>query len=153
MRVGSLAQEDPLEKETSVHSSILAWEIPWTEEPGGLQSVIPQRFGHNWVTDHACSSHLHPILNLCNESFRIEAHLPKTVILISGLPWGLSGKESTCQCRRHRFNPQSRKIPHALVQLRLYTATLEPVFQSAGAVTIKAYMLHSLCFATSKPPR
>ena len=36
MRVGSLAQEDPLEKETAVHSSILAWETPWTEEPGGL---------------------------------------------------------------------------------------------------------------------
>ena len=36
MRVGSLAQEDLLEKEMAVHSSILAWEIPWTEEPGGL---------------------------------------------------------------------------------------------------------------------
>ena len=35
----SLGQEDPLEEETTVHSSILAWEIPWTEEPGGLQSI------------------------------------------------------------------------------------------------------------------
>ena len=35
-RVGSLGQEDPLEKEMPTHSSILAWEIPWTEEPGGL---------------------------------------------------------------------------------------------------------------------
>ena len=35
-RVRSLGQEDPLEKETATHSSILAWEIPWTEEPGGL---------------------------------------------------------------------------------------------------------------------
>ena len=39
MRVGSLAQEDLLEKEMVVHSSILAWEIPRTEEPGGLQSI------------------------------------------------------------------------------------------------------------------
>ena len=36
--VWSLVQEDPLEKEMAVHSSILAWEIPWTKEPGGLQS-------------------------------------------------------------------------------------------------------------------
>ena len=39
MRVRFLGQEDPLEKEMATHSSILAWEIPWTEETGGLQSV------------------------------------------------------------------------------------------------------------------
>ena len=38
-RVGSLGQEDPLEKGMAPHSSILAWRIPWTEEPGGLRSV------------------------------------------------------------------------------------------------------------------
>ena len=38
-RVQTLGQEDPLEKEMATHSSILAWEIPWTEEPGGLQSM------------------------------------------------------------------------------------------------------------------
>ena len=37
--VGSLGREDPLEKEMAIHSSILAWRIPWTEEPGGLQSA------------------------------------------------------------------------------------------------------------------
>ena len=37
--VQSLGQEDPLEKEMATHSSILAWEIPWTEEPGGLQTM------------------------------------------------------------------------------------------------------------------
>ena len=36
----------------ATHSSILAWEIPWTEEPGGLQSVVSQRVGHNLVTEH-----------------------------------------------------------------------------------------------------
>ena len=41
--VQSLGQEDPLEKETAAHSSILAWEIPWTEEPGGLQSTGSQK--------------------------------------------------------------------------------------------------------------
>ena len=39
MQVPSLDREDPLEKEMTTHSSILAWEVPWTEEPGGLQSM------------------------------------------------------------------------------------------------------------------
>ena len=51
--VQSLSQEYSLEKEMATHSSILAWEIPWTEETGGLQSVGSQRAGHNWVTKHA----------------------------------------------------------------------------------------------------
>ena len=42
-----LSQEDPLEKEMATHSSILAWQIPWTEEPGGLQSMGLQRVGHD----------------------------------------------------------------------------------------------------------
>ena len=43
----SLDWEDPLEKEMVTHSIILAWEIPWTEEPGGLQSMGSQRVGHD----------------------------------------------------------------------------------------------------------
>ena len=46
--VWSLGQEDPLEEGTATHSSILVWRIPWTEEPGGLQSMGLQRVGHNW---------------------------------------------------------------------------------------------------------
>ena len=42
-----LGQEDPLELEMAIHSSILAWKIPWTEEPGGLQSLALQKVGHN----------------------------------------------------------------------------------------------------------
>ena len=45
--VQSLGQEDLLEKEMATHSSILAWKIPWMEEPGGLQSMGWQRVGHN----------------------------------------------------------------------------------------------------------
>ena len=44
--VRSLGQEDTLEREMATHSSILAWRIPWTEEPGGLQSTGSQRVGH-----------------------------------------------------------------------------------------------------------
>ena len=47
-RVQSLSQEDPLEKGMAAHSSVLAWRIPWTEEPGGLlQSMESQRVGHD----------------------------------------------------------------------------------------------------------
>ena len=48
--VQSLHWEDPLEKEMATDSSILAWRIPWTEEPGRLQSKWSQRVGHHWVT-------------------------------------------------------------------------------------------------------
>ena len=46
-RVQSLGQEDPLEEEMATCSSILAWKTPWTEEPGGLQSKVSQRVGHD----------------------------------------------------------------------------------------------------------
>ena len=46
-QVRSLGWKDPLEKKTATHSSILAWKIPWTEEPGGLQSIGSQRVRHN----------------------------------------------------------------------------------------------------------
>ena len=49
-RVRSLGRKDPLEKEMATHSNIFVWRIPWTEEPGVLQSMGSQRFGHNWVT-------------------------------------------------------------------------------------------------------
>ena len=45
--VQSLGQEDPLEKGTATHISILAWRIPWAEEPGRLQPIASQRVGHN----------------------------------------------------------------------------------------------------------
>ena len=45
--VRSLGGDDPLEKEMATHSSTLAWKIPWTEEPGGLQSMGSQRVGHD----------------------------------------------------------------------------------------------------------
>ena len=60
-QVQFLGQEDPQEKEMATHSSILAWEISWTEEPGGLQSMGSQRVRHDLATEtittiiHLCS--------------------------------------------------------------------------------------------------
>ena len=54
MGVQSLGQEeDPVEKEIEMHSRVLAWEIPWTEEPGGLQSMRSQGVRHNLAIKHA----------------------------------------------------------------------------------------------------
>ena len=50
--IRSLAWEGPLEEGMATHSSILAWRIPWTEEPAGLQSMGSQRIGHDGVTKH-----------------------------------------------------------------------------------------------------
>ena len=52
MRVPSLGQEEPLQEEIATHSSILDWEIPWTGEPVGLQSVEFQRTRHNLAAEH-----------------------------------------------------------------------------------------------------
>ena len=64
MRVWSLGWEDPLEKEMVTHFSILAWEIPQTEEPGGLQSMGSQRVAHDWPTQH---THTHTHTHTHNE--------------------------------------------------------------------------------------
>ena len=53
-QVRSLDLEDPLEKGMATHSNILAWKIPQTEEPGGLQSIMSHRVGHDWATNASC---------------------------------------------------------------------------------------------------
>ena len=62
--VQPLGQEVPLEKKMATHSSILACRIPWTEEPGGLQSMGLQRVRHNWMTEH---THKMSTLQKCNK--------------------------------------------------------------------------------------
>ena len=71
--VQCLGQEDPLEKEMATHSSILAWEIPWTEEPGRLQSMRSQRVGQDLATkrkqqrviNHTKKNSYHLLQNFC----------------------------------------------------------------------------------------
>ena len=62
-QVQSLGWENTLEKWKATHFSILAWRIPWTEEPGRLQTMGSQRVGHEWVTN----THTHPKSKLCND--------------------------------------------------------------------------------------
>ena len=67
MQVHSLGREDPLEKEMATHSSFLAWEMLWTEEPGGLQSMGSQRVRHDWEL-----STTEVVLRLTNNPFKFK---------------------------------------------------------------------------------
>ena len=81
--VQSLGQEDPLEKEMATHSSTLAWRVPWTEEPGRLQSMGLQRVGHDWATSLSLtiqSSNHSPSLVFTQRSWNLS--LCKTCIRI-----------------------------------------------------------------------
>ena len=82
-QVRSLGQEDPLEKEMAIHSSILAWEIPWTEEPGGLQSMGSQRVGLDWATSLSLQPQTYYVPDVCLThilSFFIIIHLVETLL-------------------------------------------------------------------------
>ena len=90
--VPSLGQEDPLERGMATHSSVLAWRIPWTKEPGGLQSTELQRVRQDWVTNTHTHTHTHthtqqlwikllPILNAYKQGQRPMLADP------CGYPW------------------------------------------------------------------
>ena len=101
-RVWSLTREDPLEKEMATHSSNLAWEIPWTEEPRGQQSLGSHRVRHGWATNN-------------NNKFFVgkipwrRNRLPTPVFL--GFPSGSAGKESTCNVRDLGLIPGLERSP------------------------------------------
>ena len=83
-----LGREDPLEKEMAIHSSTLAWKIPWTEEPDRLQSMGSQRVGHDWATSLSLSSTLN-----------------------GGFSSGSDGKESGCNAGDPGSIPGSGRSP------------------------------------------
>ena len=95
--VKSLGQEDPLEKEMATHSRILAWKIPRTEEPGGLQSTGSQRAGQNWRPfTHFTHGSVMPSFTLhafVNESFCAGYSLPSPAVVydvrlgVTGCHW------------------------------------------------------------------
>ena len=98
----SLGREDPLKEGMATHSSILAWRISWTEEPGGLQSMELQRVRHNW-SDLACT-HTHMLYyNWCQNQDR---YLHTCLLLL--LDCELEGKN--CAVLVSRFQV-SRLVP------------------------------------------
>ena len=101
-QVQPLGQENPLEKKMATHSSILVWKIPWTEEPGGLQSMGSQRVRHTWVCIHTQSiyidslyENISPVLS----HFLIQMRKLKTSKILKHLAlslWILPSKSLLC---------------------------------------------------------
>ena len=91
--------EDPLEKEMATHSSVLAWKIPWTEEPGGLHSMGSQKVRHDWATN--THTDMHTYMCIWYLYHILQVFVPK---------W-LRDREYACQCRRCGFDPTDGKIP------------------------------------------
>ena len=100
-QVQSLGWEDPLEKKMAIHSSILVWTIPWTEKPGGLQSVESQRVRHD--RDQHKNSNNNKQITQCQRAITLDKKSGRS------LPWWPIGQESAIQCKGPRFNPWSGK--------------------------------------------
>ena len=104
----SLGQEDPLEKEKASHTSILAWESPWTEEPGGLQSMGLQRVRHNLATKQQQPANF----ALANSLWTLQpGHIPHPIPGKTGNPqisWG-----------RLRLRASSLHLPRSLGATRI----------------------------------
>ena len=86
MQVWFLGQEDSLEEGMASHSSTLAWRIPWTEEPGGPQSMGSQRVGHGWVTS-TFTFMLFQVLITSPLEISVQIS-PRLILQISRLLWG-----------------------------------------------------------------
>ena len=102
-----LGWEDPLEKEMAIHSSILAWKIPWTEETGELQSMGSQESDTTEWLNHHYHHGIHKVLCWVFQ-------LQDWTVQVRGFPGGASDNKSVCQCGRHKrcgFNPWAGKIP------------------------------------------
>ena len=134
-QVWTLDLEDPLEKGMTAHSSILAWRSPWTEEPGGLQSMGCQRVGHNWAINTCAMIADNPVLfpmsdcqHLGKKAGYFSSLCPAMAwswklhnwVLISyfaspfqtgDFPGGSDGKSVCLQCRRSGFDSWVGKIP------------------------------------------
>ena len=112
-QVWSLGWEDPLEKGKATHSSILAWRIPWTEEPGGLQSMGSQRVGYDWVTNTFTFLQL----KLTTSQFSKGLFFPTLLLLIYPIimltkfpPWQHTGFYATWSQFGHAYFPISSSV-------------------------------------------
>ena len=101
----SMSQEDPLEKGMATHSSILAWRIPWTEEPGGLQSMWSQRVGHDRVTVHSHSPQQQQSIIQTNPDLVWRAHV-------------LFARSCPTLCNHMDCSPPGSSV-HGILQVRI----------------------------------
>ena len=120
--VQSPGWEDPLEKGMATHSSILAWRIPWTEEPGGLQSMGLQRGGHDWVID--------------------------TYIHTTEVKWDFRTIKSIPLLQREEWRPTEPEVPPRQMRAQL---GLKPRFHEA-CVSVSSRILNSVWLTVGAGP-
>ena len=110
-QVQSLGREDPMEKDVATLSSILAWRIPWTEEPGGLQSIGSQRVGHSW-SDLAGTAH---ILNIISTGSQDKGFNETFTWFVSTKSWdsrvNLQITPTSLRTRRRHWRPTPVLLP------------------------------------------
>ena len=118
-QVPSPGQEDPLEKEMAIHSSVPAWEFPRTEEPGGLQSTGCRRVGHDWVHEHklylrACCVCVHA------RAWQLQLLSPHAPTAEASVPWSprstareVTTMRSPCTAVRAAFPCHRKKATHS----------------------------------------
>ena len=127
----SLGREDPLEKEMATHSSILAWRIPRTEEPGGLQSTGSQRVGHDWATSLSLwlslwsNSHIHTWL-LEKPKLWLDGPLLAKSLLFNTLSRFVRAFLTRCKCLLISW----LQLPSAVILFSWAPKSLQMVLQS-----------------------
>ena len=132
-QVQSLGWEDPLEEEMATCSGILAWKIPWTEEPGRLQSMGSQKVRHYWATEHT-HTHTHTHTKSHYKSIRSKRILFEQVpgvsdgqgSLVCCSPWGHKESDMTerlnwTELNRKMSNEYEVEIDQALQMARDFT--------------------------------
>ena len=136
--VWSLGQEDPLEKEMATHSSILAWRIPWTEEPGGLQSMGLQRVRHDWANSLSCYGKKMKSRGIAITSWQIDGETVETVT-----DFILGGSKITTD------GDGSHKIKRRLLLGRRVMTNIESILKSRDIpLSTKVYLV-SYAFPSS----
>ena len=120
--VRSLGRKDPLEKEMATHSSILAWKIPWTEDPGRLQSMGSQKVRHDWV--HFL---FYGYLSLCL-FFLKTGEDAKIQLKVLGICWAMIMTECL-------------KIPEAMPAFYFHSSCLLPFPSSSMGLTSLPFCL------------
>ena len=96
MQVPRLVQEEPLEEEMATHSNILAWKIPWTEEPGGLQCIGTQRVGHDEATSlHYISIRMSKSRPLTTQNVSEDVEQQNSCLLLAAVKNGTATLEDS----------------------------------------------------------
>ena len=140
--VQSLDWKDPLEEGMATHSSILAWRIPWTEAPGGIETTGSQRVGHDWVTK------LTVCFILC-EFYHSKQHLKKHIYVLRGI-WKFFFPH--WEKNRRQTVDGLQRIPVLMLLIPLSTSLSSPLLNNVLYLMMSLLMEDSELHSWSEKP-